>query len=56
MSKKDKLGFDKVINKFNKEFEKTSSQFNKFVSDAFQQLETLQSQVQDPIKKMVQKI
>lgn len=54
MSKKDKLGLDKVINRFNKEFEKTSSQFNKIVSDAFKQLESLQSQVQDPIKKVME--
>ena len=54
MSKKDKLGLDTVINRFNKEFEKTSSQFNKLVSDAFKQLETLQSQVQDPIKKIME--
>lgn len=54
MSKKDKLGLDKVINLFNKEFEKTSTQFNKLVSDAFKQLETLQSQVQDPIKKIME--
>ncbi len=54
MSKKDKLGLDKVINRFNKEFEKTSSQFNKLVGDAFKQLESLQSQVQDPIKKMME--
>tara|TARA_R110001599_G_scaffold96004_1_gene248645 strand:+ start:2792 stop:3400 length:609 start_codon:yes stop_codon:yes gene_type:complete len=54
MSKKDKLGLDKVVSLFNKEFEKTSSQFNKLVSDAFKQLETLQSQVQDPIKKIME--
>ena len=54
MSKKDKLGLDKVINRFNKEFEKTSAQFNKIVSDAFKQLESLQSQVQDPIKKVME--
>ena len=54
MSKKDKLGLDKVVSRFNKEFEKTSSQFNKLVGDAFKQLETLQSQVQDPIKKIME--
>lgn len=54
MSKKDKLGLDKVISRFNKEFEKTSSQFNKLVSDAFKQLESLQTQVQDPIKKIME--
>ena len=54
MSKKDKLGLDKVINRFNKEFDKTSSQFNKIVSDAFKQLESLQTQVQDPIKKVME--
>jgi predicted flap endonuclease-1-like 5' DNA nuclease len=54
MSKKDKLGLDKVINRFNKEFEKTSSHFNKLVSDAFKQLDTLQSQVQEPIKKIME--
>tara|TARA_R110002072_G_scaffold99983_6_gene219994 strand:- start:18528 stop:19109 length:582 start_codon:yes stop_codon:yes gene_type:complete len=54
MSKKDKLGLDKVINRFNKEFEKTSSQFNKIVSDAFKQLETFQSHIQDPIKKVIE--
>ncbi|MDX1452716.1 MAG: hypothetical protein R3183_09180 [Oleiphilaceae bacterium] len=54
MSKKDKLGLDKVVTRINKEFEKTSSQFDKLVSDAFKQLDNLQSQIHEPIKKIME--
>lgn len=53
MAKNDKLGIDKIINRINQEFEKTSSQFDKLVSDALKQFDSLQSQVQDPIKKLM---
>lgn len=54
MSKKDKLGLDKVVTRINKEFEKTSDQFDKLVSDAFKQLDNLQSQIHEPIKKIME--
>lgn len=53
MSKKEKLGLDKVVNLINKEFEKTSSQFDKLISDAFKQLDSLQAQIHEPIKKVI---
>ncbi|UZE94607.1 hypothetical protein [Alkalimarinus alittae] len=54
MAKNDKLGIDKIINRINQEFEKTSSHFDKLVSDAQKQFDTLQGQIQDPIKKLME--
>jgi len=54
MSNKDKLGLDRIVNRINKEFEKTSDQFDKLVSDAFKQLDNLQSQIHEPIKKIME--
>ena len=53
MTSKDKFGLDKVLNRFQKEFEKTSDHFNQLMNDAFSQLDSLQSQVQEPIKKVM---
>ncbi len=54
MTSKDKFGLDKVLNRFHKEFEKSSDHFNQLINDAFSQLDSLQSQVQEPIKKVVE--
>ena len=56
MSKKDKLGIDKVVSKLNKEFEATSKQFEKMVGDAFKQLDSLQAQVHEPMKKLMEDV
>jgi predicted flap endonuclease-1-like 5' DNA nuclease len=52
MTKKDKLGIDKIISRLNKEFEKTSTQIEKLVKDAMKQIENIQSQIQEPVKKL----
>ncbi len=54
MTSKDKCGLEKVLNRFHKEFEKSSDHFNQLINDAFSQLDSLQSQVQEPIKKVVE--
>lgn len=51
-NKSDKLGIDKLIKRFNKEFEKTSSQLDKMVNEALKQFDTLQNQIQEPVKKV----
>ena len=56
MAKNDKLGIDKIINRINQEFEKTSSQVEKLVSDAQKHFDSLQGQIQDPIKKLMEDI
>ncbi len=53
MAKKNRLGIDKIISRVNKEFEKTSKQIDKLMNDATQQLDTLQNQIHEPIKKLL---
>lgn len=54
MARKDRLGIEKIIARVNKEFEKTSKQIDKLVGDATAQLDSLQNQVQEPIKKLLE--
>ena len=54
MGKKEKLGIEKVVKKVNKEFEKASSQIEQLVGDAFRQLDTLQNQIHEPIKRLLE--
>lgn len=53
MAKKEKMGVDKIVKRVNKEFEKTSSQIETLLSDALRQLDTLQNQIQEPLRKLV---
>jgi len=53
MAKKDKLGVDKIVKRVNREFEKTSGQVEALISDALKQLDSLQNQVQEPIRKIL---
>lgn len=53
MAKKEKPSVDKIVEKVNKEFEKTSSQIESLISDALKQFDSLQSQIQEPIRKLV---
>jgi predicted flap endonuclease-1-like 5' DNA nuclease len=56
MSKKDKLSLDNVVSRINKEIESTSKQFDKMMNEAFRQLDTLQSQLHAPIKKIIEDV
>ncbi|ARU56354.1 hypothetical protein OLMES_2291 [Oleiphilus messinensis] len=56
MAKKDKFSVDKIIKRINSEFEKTTKQFDKLISDATTHLDHLQSQIQEPIKKLIEDI
>ena len=47
---------DKIVKKVNKEFEKTSGQIERLVDDAFKQLDSLQNQIQDPVRKLMKEI
>ncbi len=53
MAKKEKLGVDKIVKRVNKEFEKTTGQIEALISDALKQLDTLQNQLQEPIRKIL---
>ena len=53
MAKKEKLGVDKIVKRVNKEFEKTSGQIETLISDALKQLDNLQNQIQEPIRKIL---
>lgn len=57
MAKKtNKPDSDKVVERVNKEFEKTSSRIEKLINDALKQLDGVQSQVQEPVKKLLKEI
>ncbi len=56
MAKKAKQNVDKIVNKVNKEFEKTSSQIEGLVNDALKQFDSLQNQVQEPVRKLLKEI
>jgi len=53
MAKKAKPSVDKIVKKVNKEFEKTSAQIEGLISDALQQFDHLQHQIQDPVRKLL---
>src|SRR5690554_7225555 len=44
---------DKIVKKVNKEFEKTSVQIEGLITDALNQFDHLQHQVQDPVRKLL---
>lgn len=52
MAKKDK-SVDKIVKKVNKEFEKTSTQVETLIGEALKQFDSLQSQIQEPIRKLI---
>jgi len=53
MAKKAKPSADKIVKKVNKEFEKTSAQIEGLITDALNQFDHLQHQVQDPVRKLL---
>lgn len=53
MGKKEKLGVGKIVKRVNKEFEKTTEQIESLISDALKQLDHLQNQLQEPIRKIL---
>lgn len=53
MAKKEKLGVDKIVKRVNKEFEKTTGQIESLISDALRQLDALQNQIQEPLRKLM---
>jgi predicted flap endonuclease-1-like 5' DNA nuclease len=54
--KTNKPDTDKVVERVNKEFEKTSNRIEKLINDALKQLDGVQSQVQEPVKKLLKEI
>ena len=56
MAKKDKSGIDKIRKKLNKEVERTSSQIETLISEALKQLDGIQHQIQEPVKKLIDDI
>lgn len=52
--KKEKLGIDKIVERLNKEFEKTSGHFDRLIKDAVKQFDHLNNQVQEPVKKILE--
>lgn len=56
MAKNAKSSVDKIVKKVNKEFEKTSAQIETLISDAMKHFDTLQHQVQDPVRKLLKEV
>jgi predicted flap endonuclease-1-like 5' DNA nuclease len=56
MARKDKAGIDKIRQKINKEFEETSSRIETLISEALKQIDSLQHQIQEPVKKLIDEI
>lgn len=54
--KASKQNVDKVVEKVNKEFEKTSQRIEKLMNDALKQFDGIQTQVQEPVKKLLKEI
>lgn len=54
--KANKPKVDKVVERVNKEFEKTSDRIEKMINDALKQLDGVQTQVQEPVKKLLKEI
>lgn len=53
MAKKAKPSVEKIVKKVNKEFEKTSARIEGLINDALGQFDTLQSQIQEPVRKLL---
>lgn len=56
MAKKAKPSVDKIVKKVNKEFEKTSSQIEGLINDALRQFDSLQTQVEEPVRKLLKDV
>ncbi|WP_150913535.1 helix-hairpin-helix domain-containing protein [Marinobacter halotolerans] len=54
--KASKQNVDKVVEKVNKEFEKTSQRIEKLMNDAIKQFDGVQNQVQEPVRKLLKEI
>jgi predicted flap endonuclease-1-like 5' DNA nuclease len=54
--KANKPNVDKVVERVNKEFEKTSDRIEKLINDALKQFDGVQSQIQDPVKKLLKEM
>ncbi|MAL99246.1 MAG: hypothetical protein CL583_12460 [Alteromonadaceae bacterium] len=53
MASKDKSSSSKIRKKINKELEKTSAQIETLISEALRQIDGLQTQIQQPVKKLI---
>ncbi|WP_100640678.1 helix-hairpin-helix domain-containing protein [Marinobacter salexigens] len=56
MAKNAKSSVDKIVKKVNKEFEKTSTQIESLINDAMSHFDSLQHQVQDPVRKLLKEV
>lgn len=54
--KANKPNVDKVVERVNKEFEKTSVRIEKLMNDALKQFDGLQNQIQEPVKKLLKEV
>jgi predicted flap endonuclease-1-like 5' DNA nuclease len=54
--KANKPNVDKVVERVNKEFEKTSDRIEKLINDALKQFDGVQSQIQEPVKKLLKEL
>lgn len=54
--KASKQNVDKVVERVNKEFEKTSTRIEKLMNDALKQFDGVQNQIQEPVKKLLREI
>ncbi|MDI9245407.1 helix-hairpin-helix domain-containing protein [Marinobacter sp. CHS3-4] len=54
--KASKPNVDKVVERVNKEFEKSSERIEKLINDALKQFDGLQNQIQEPVKKLLKEV
>lgn len=54
--KANKANVDKVVQRVNKEFEKTSDRIEKLINDALKQFDGVQNQIQEPVKKLLKEL
>ncbi|TGN41676.1 hypothetical protein E5Q11_03870 [Marinobacter confluentis] len=54
--KAKKPNVDKVVDRVNKEFEKTSERVEKLINDSLKQLDGFQSQIQEPVRKLLKEL
>ena len=54
--KASKPNVDKVVERVNKEFEKSSNRIEKLINDALKQFDGLQNQIQEPVKKLLKEL
>lgn len=54
--KANKPNVDKVVERVNKEFDKTSKRIEKLIDDALKQFDGIQGQIQEPVKKLLKEI